>query len=72
MAHLMRDMLTGTTILVLGMLASVVAAILLVFLWLFFHVLSALAAAFFVFLLFFAMLWCIGFLYRKWRETTKK
>ncbi len=71
-AHLIRDMLTGTTIVVLGMLASLVASILLLFLWLFFHVLGALAAAFFVILLFFAALWLVGFLYRKLKETAGK
>ena len=72
MAHLLKDFLMGSTIVVLGMLFSLVASIVLLILWVFFHLLGILACVFFFIFLFFFAIWLIGFLYRKIRETGKK
>jgi hypothetical protein len=72
MAHILKDVLMGSTIVVVGMLVSLVASILLFILWIFFHLVGVLACIFFFIFLFFFALWLIGFLYRKVRETTNK
>jgi hypothetical protein len=72
MAHILKDVLMGSTIVVLGMVVSLVAALVLLILWIFFHLLGALLCVFFVIFLFFFGLWIIGFLYRKTKETSKK
>ena len=72
MAHILKDVLMGSTIVVLGMVASLAAAFLLLILWIFLHVLGVLVYVFFFIFLFFFALWLIGFLYRKGREISKK
>jgi hypothetical protein len=69
MAHVLRDILTGSTIVVLGMLLSLVASIALLIIWVFFHIVGPLAVIFFFIFLFFVALWLIGFGYRKLKET---
>ncbi len=68
MKHVFRDLLTGSTIVLLGMLLSLVASVVLLFLWVFFHIVGAVAWLFFFVFLIFVGVWCIGFLYRKARE----
>ncbi len=72
MAHVLRDFLTGSTIIVVGMLLSLAASLVLLFLWIFLHLVGALAwVFFFVFLVFFSV-WLIGYVYRKFREMGNK
>ena len=72
MAHVMRDILTGSTIVVLGMVLSLAASIALLILWVLLHFVGVLTyICFFIFLFFFA-LWLIGFMYRKIKETGTK
>ena len=72
MAHILKDVLMGSTIVVLGMVASLVAALVLFILWIFFHLMGVLVCVFFFIFLFFSALWLIGFLYRKGRAISKK
>lgn len=72
MAHVLKDLLMGSTIVLLGMVLSLFAALVLFILWIFFHLLGALLCVFFFIFLFFFALWLIGFLYRKAGETGKK
>ncbi len=72
MAQVLKDFLTGSTIVLLGMFLSLAASIALLLFWIFFHVVGILAWLFFlVFVILFAV-WLIGFLYRKIREMKKK
>ena len=72
MAHILKDVLMGSTIVVVGMVLSLVAALVLFILWIFFHLLGVLMCVFFFISLFFFALWLIGFLYRKAKESSKK
>jgi hypothetical protein len=72
MAHILKDLLMGSTIVVVGMVLSLVAALVLLILWIFFHLLGGLLCVFFFIFLSFFGLWLIGFLYRKAKETSKK
>jgi archaellum biogenesis protein FlaJ (TadC family) len=71
-AHVLKDLLMGSTIVLAGMLLSLAASIVFLILWLFFHLLGPLLCVFFFIFLFFFALWLIGFVYRKARETVKK
>ena len=68
---MLRDFFMGSTVVVLGMLVSLIASVLFFVLWIFFHLVGVLACIFFFIFLFFFALWLIGFLYRKVRETAK-
>ena len=68
MTQVLKDFLMGSTILLVGMILSLAAAVALFFLWLFFHLVGILAWVFFFVFLFFLGLWLIGFLYRKAKE----
>ncbi len=72
MAHILKDLLMGSTIVVVGMVASLALALALLILWVFFHLLGLLVCVFFFIFLFFFVLWLIGFLYRKVREVGKR
>lgn len=68
MAHIMRDLFTGSAIVLAATALSFVALIVFLFLWIFFHVLGFVVVACFYVFLFFAALWFIGFAYRKMKE----
>jgi hypothetical protein len=72
MAHVLKDVFMGSTIVVAGMVVSLAAALLLLILWIFFHLLGVFVYVFFFVFLFFFALWLIGFLYRKARESSKR
>ena len=72
MTQVLKDFLMGSTIVLVGMILSLAAAVALFFLWLFFHIVGILAWLFFFIFLFFLLLWFIGFLYRKAKETSEK
>ena len=72
MTQVFKDFLTGSTIVFVGMILSLLASVALFFLWLFFHLLGALLCIFFFIFLFFFALWLIGFLYRKARELSER
>ena len=72
MAHVLRDILTGSTIVVLGMVLSLAASIALLTLWVLLHFVGVLTYIFFFIFLFFFALWLIGFMYRKIKETGTK
>jgi hypothetical protein len=72
MTRVLKDFLMGSTIVLVGMILSLAAAVALFFLWLFFHLVGIFAWFFFFVFLFFLGLWLIGFLYRKAKEMTKK
>jgi hypothetical protein len=64
-AHIVRDFLAGSVIVAACTLISLVALILFLFLWIFFHIVGYLVMAALYVFLFFAAVWFIGFAYRK-------
>jgi len=64
MSHIIKDFLTGSAILVAGILLSFAAFIILLILWIFLNILGAFVWVFFIVFLFLAAVWLIGYIYR--------
>ena len=71
MAHILRDFFTGSAIVAVGGIFSLVLLIFFLALWVFFNILGIFAAVFFYIFLFFAAIWLIGFTARKIKESKK-
>jgi|GEM_PF-477291 len=68
MPHIVKDILTGSAILISGIIISFAVFIILLFLWIFLHILGAFVWIFFIVFLFLAGIWTIGYTYRKIKE----
>jgi len=68
MSHILKDFLTGSAILIAGIVISFAAFIILLFLWIFLHILGAFVWIFLIVFLFLAGIWLIGYAYRKIKE----
>jgi len=64
MSHLIKDFLTGSAILISGIIISFAAFIVLFILWIFLHILGAFVWVFLIVFLFLAAIWLIGYIYR--------
>jgi hypothetical protein len=70
-AHILRDFFTGGAIMLGAAVCSLIALLVFLVCWIFFHVLGFLVLVFLFIFLFFAAVWLTGFLYRKMREGRK-
>ncbi len=68
MPHIVKDILTGSVILISGVIISFAVFIILLFLWIFLHILGAFVWIFFIVFLFLAGIWAIGYTYRTIKE----
>jgi hypothetical protein len=69
LAHILKDFFTGSLVIAAGLIISFLALLVLILLWIFFHILGALVWIFLLLFLFFGVVWFIGLMYRKIRET---
>jgi hypothetical protein len=68
LAQVVRDFFRGSLIVLIGTIGSLIGLILLLILWVFFHVLGGILVIFlFLFVVFFSV-WLIGYAYRKMKE----
>ncbi len=72
MAHVLKDVVTGTFLVAAGLVAGVAVLILFFILGLFFHILAILASVLFFVVLLGLAVWFVGFAYRKAKETKKQ
>ena len=69
MSHIIKDFLTGSAILVAGIILSFAAFIILLLLWIFLNILGAFVWVFFVIFLVFVSVWLIGYIYRNIKQS---
>jgi hypothetical protein len=69
MSHIVRDLFTGSVIVIAGLALSLFGLLVLVILWAVFHILNILFWIFLYIFLFFVLIWFIGFLFHKARAS---
>ncbi|MGD0229935.1 MAG: hypothetical protein ABSC19_06180 [Syntrophorhabdales bacterium] len=65
MAHVLKDVVTGSVLVAAGLLAGCVFLIAFTIIGIFLHILAILASVLFSLALFMFALWLVGFMYRK-------
>jgi type IV secretory pathway TrbD component len=71
MAHVLKDFVAGAFLIAAAFFAGVALLVILFFLGLLFRLLVVLGSALFFLALLGLAVWCVGFAYRKARETRK-
>lgn len=71
MGKVLWDVLTGAALLVCALIAAIILIPVLIVLSIVFHVISWFISAIFSLILFIFVLWGVGFLYRKVKESRK-
>jgi hypothetical protein len=72
MAHVIKDLATGTVVIIVGICAFIALSIVLFVLGIALHIIGAIASVVFFVALVFLSIWLVGFAYRKIKETNRK
>jgi hypothetical protein len=72
MAHLIKDLATGTVLIIAGVCAFIVLSIVLFVLGIALHIIGAIASVLFFVALVVLSIWLVGFAYRKMREANRR